>query len=767
METGYDAFISYSHNDGSTAERLQSALQSFARPWYRRRSLRVFRDTSNLAAEPSLRRAVEAALDLSRHVIVLASRTAAVSPWVEWELGHWLLAHPADSVILVRIDGTVRWSSESNDFDWTTSDAVPPALKGAYASEPLYVDIGANSALTLRDPTFQRSVAQIVARIRNVELDRILGEHVRRQRQASLAVAATGLVVVSLAGAGTLAYRRSLSEGRVALSRRLAVQSRISLAERNARLALLAGLASLQTARTREAYNAILEALTDTRHLVADIRVSDVAVDALALATEERTLITGDQAGSIAFWDLSTGEERKRHVGAHAGGVTAIAISPDGRLAASGGGAEGGVMLWDLANRESIGSIKAGPSFSLAFTPDGQWLLAGGEDGVVSAWDLRRQRFVMAKGYPEDGTIVGIATDGGARFATAGLFGIVRIRDRRTLRSLRVINPDPSTGASTDLSPDGRMVVMAGGRAARLWDLTGGEAYGDPYVSEAQLVSEARFTGDQNDPVALTVGSDLDLWFGEVHRVGFHRQRIFSLAVDRRRALLATGSVDGTPRLWSLYPRNSFVTTIVIPEKDLTAQAVALSPDGDRLAVGAARRVGRAATHGLIYLVNLVTGEFLGPPLDGHDPGIVDLAFSSRGQLASASGDGTVRLWALETRTSVVVSTGAADTGAVDIAFSPDGQLLALARAGRVVVWNVRQVAPQWRSATTGVTSIAFSPNEGELALGTTVGAVRRWTPASGREETLVSPSTNRSLTGWRSIAKEGESSRSLAAGRM
>ena len=52
----YDAFVSYSHAaDGRLAPALQRGLQSLAKPWYRRRALRVFRDETSLSASPELR----------------------------------------------------------------------------------------------------------------------------------------------------------------------------------------------------------------------------------------------------------------------------------------------------------------------------------------------------------------------------------------------------------------------------------------------------------------------------------------------------------------------------------------------------------------------------------------------------------------------------------------------------------------------------------------------------------------------------------------
>ncbi len=51
----FDAFTSYSHAaDGQLAPALQRAIQRLAKPWYRARALRVFRDESALSANPHL-----------------------------------------------------------------------------------------------------------------------------------------------------------------------------------------------------------------------------------------------------------------------------------------------------------------------------------------------------------------------------------------------------------------------------------------------------------------------------------------------------------------------------------------------------------------------------------------------------------------------------------------------------------------------------------------------------------------------------------------
>src|SRR5262249_7330513 len=80
----YEAFVSYSHAvDGQLAPALQSALHGLAKPWYRLRALRVFRDKTSLSANPGLWPSIERALAESEFFLLLASPEAAHSPWVE------------------------------------------------------------------------------------------------------------------------------------------------------------------------------------------------------------------------------------------------------------------------------------------------------------------------------------------------------------------------------------------------------------------------------------------------------------------------------------------------------------------------------------------------------------------------------------------------------------------------------------------------------------------------------------------------------------
>src|SRR5215217_8706574 len=106
----YDAFISYSHAaDGKLAPALQQGLQGFAKPWYRRRALRVFRDQTSLAATPELWPTIQSALDEATHFLLLASPEAAQSRWVRREVAHWLAVKPPGGLFIVLTGGELVW----------------------------------------------------------------------------------------------------------------------------------------------------------------------------------------------------------------------------------------------------------------------------------------------------------------------------------------------------------------------------------------------------------------------------------------------------------------------------------------------------------------------------------------------------------------------------------------------------------------------------------------------------------------------------------
>src|SRR5258708_4133632 len=87
-DSGFDAFISYAHEDKATATWLERLLRSYWIP--RKQARRIFRDETHLTAEGGLSDRIKKALDESKYLVVLASSSAAASTWVPLEIQYFL-----------------------------------------------------------------------------------------------------------------------------------------------------------------------------------------------------------------------------------------------------------------------------------------------------------------------------------------------------------------------------------------------------------------------------------------------------------------------------------------------------------------------------------------------------------------------------------------------------------------------------------------------------------------------------------------------------
>lgn len=83
----------------------------------------------------------------------------------------------------------------------------------------------------------------------------------------------------------------------------------------------------------------------------------------------------------------------------HNGYVSALTVSPDGSLCASGG-KDGSIFLWDLSENKSLYTLNSGDEiYALAFSPNRYWLCAA-TSSSIKIYNLQ-ERELMDELKPE------------------------------------------------------------------------------------------------------------------------------------------------------------------------------------------------------------------------------------------------------------------------------------------------------------------------------------------------------------------------------
>ena len=207
----YMAFLSYSHHDAATADRLQDGLEQFRVPTrlvgrltdqgvVPKRLTPIFRDRHELAAAHDLSEEIEGAIAGSRFLIVLCSPAAARSHWINEEIICFKRMHREDRILAAIIDGE-PFASELPGRE--QEECFPPALRVHYDSrgrptgqriEPIAAD--------LRDhgDGWAMGLLKIAAGMLGVGLDDLAQREAQRRHKRLYAVTAAsiaGMLVAS------------------------------------------------------------------------------------------------------------------------------------------------------------------------------------------------------------------------------------------------------------------------------------------------------------------------------------------------------------------------------------------------------------------------------------------------------------------------------------------------------------------------------------------------------------------------------------------
>ncbi|OHB85465.1 MAG: hypothetical protein A2V98_26130 [Planctomycetes bacterium RBG_16_64_12] len=313
-----------------------------------------------------------------------------------------------------------------------------------------------------------------------------------------------------------------------------------------------------------------------------------VPISALAFSPDGNLLAVGGYQ-DVSLWDLANAALSKRvGVGQIGDFVHALAFSKDGRsLVVAEGTAygAGAVRILDIETGQVTVTFQEPKDvvYSLALSPDGNLLAAGGADALVHIWSMDEKKLV---GTIEDhgGWVLGVSFSPDGKFlATASADTTSQVWEVGTWKSVKKLQQADTVHGSA-FSADGTLLALAVGgpndRAIRIRRPTDAAQI---RAMDLSLVTplDAIWAPKGNriyvpcDDNTLKVYNGAD--GGLIASLSGHGDWVYSAAVNPDETRFASGSRDGTVKLWNAADHKLLATLVQLaPRTDewliITAQ---------------------------------------------------------------------------------------------------------------------------------------------------------------------------------------------------
>jgi hypothetical protein len=282
-------------------------------------------------------------------------------------------------------------------------------------------------------------------------------------------------------------------------------------------------------------------------------------VYAVAFSPDGRKALTGGADGTFRGWDIKTGKELFALKTARPSEVRAVAWSNQGKYAATAG-ADAAVTAWNLESRQAVhvdGSRVVDRVHALAFTPDDRILVVRSTSDYthliqfISVRGLQPFGPYMPKSRPSSGAV---ATDGaifvlGRRDGTVDLY---TLSDRRLSKTLKPGHANDVIGLA--LSRSGQLALSAGAdRTVRVCDTIKDRCL---FVlkGHTERITGVALSGDGRVGVTASEDKTVRVWDAkagrELRRLVGHAGAVHGVSLSRDGRYVLSAGADGTVRLW-------------------------------------------------------------------------------------------------------------------------------------------------------------------------------------------------------------------------
>jgi WD40 repeat protein/serine/threonine protein kinase/Flp pilus assembly protein TadD len=472
-----------------------------------------------------------------------------------------------------------------------------------------------------------------------------------------------------------------------------------------------------------------------------------------------KRMMTGHAGGQLRFWDMDSGEALPivlDHKLPAAGRIDRVVLSDDGSRVLTVCREE--ARLWNAATGEAVGEpVRHEGAISLTvLSPDGKFVVTGGEDGAARLWDAATGKPVgrpLQHSYPLRRVLFSPDGQTVATWAVRSAMGqdnrhearLWRARDGEPLGPVFHPEGHPAmlySAGGFSFSPDGLLLLTAADRTVQVWDVETSKKIDERLALAPDTYHDLKKPAAIFSPDGLSVITQAGTWqlnaAAALPRLLPHNDLVIAVAFSPDGTRLVTGTqgvgTNGGVRSAYLWDRASGQPLgRPMPHAD-RIPVVAFSPDGELVLTGA------SAWDGTAQLWDGHTGKRVGPPMEYGFGSVVKVgAFSKDGGTVLLGGYAkghleTARMW--EVKTGKRVGPPLVHQRDVKaLAYSPDGSRIVTGSSDKTAqLWDSRTCKPIGKTMThtDAVESVAFSPDGSLVLTASKDKTARLWTSFDG-----------------------------------
>jgi|GEM_PF-2402352 len=300
--------------------------------------------------------------------------------------------------------------------------------------------------------------------------------------------------------------------------------------------------------------------------------------NSISFSPDSQQLLTG-VGDELALWDIEKKEKIYDSTYEHT--VNDLTVSPDGQLIASAGG-DNTLTLWEAKTGKLLHTFIGHTEsiYTATFSPDGETLLSSGKDGTLRLWDITTKKLIFTakdesiryyqnKPYSVANTVYSVAFSPDGQFiVSGGTKRKIKIWNAKTGRFIRSFETQYSSISAVIFSPDGKTIVSKSYNGTlKLWDSETGK---EIHTFKQYSALENRYEGSSsliavspNGKVLASVGEynsyDIILWDVKTgNKIGIlsgHSGWVTTLAFSTNGMHLVSGSDDKTVKIWNTHSR--------------------------------------------------------------------------------------------------------------------------------------------------------------------------------------------------------------------